>query len=160
MTSEPSFLAHIFPPLKHSYRRSKFFFPWASWTVNATVLCTSSWRLLSSITKVPIYITMARLAPLRFTKATIASRRNLQHLGIPDGRDVLAIYLLWRKQRSLRAPSSLSSTMRCEVDHDEIDRSESELPATVLCSSIVRVDLLHVGAQFEGCGGALLGVGV
>jgi hypothetical protein len=101
-----------------------------------------------------------RTAPLRSTKAAIASRRNLQHLGIPDGRDVLAIYLLWRKQRSLRAPSSLSSTMRCEVDHDEIDRSESEQPATVLCSSIVRVDLLHVGAQFEGCGGALLGVGV
>ena len=101
-----------------------------------------------------------RTAPLRFTKAAIASRRNLQHLGIPDGRDVLAIYLLWRKQRSLRAPSSLSSTMRCEVDHDEIDRSESEQPATVLCSSIVRIDLLHVGAQFEGCGGALLGVGV
>ena len=101
-----------------------------------------------------------RTAPLRSTKAAIASRRNLQHLGIPDGRDVLAIYLLWRKQRSLRAPSSLSSTMRCEVDHDEIDRSESEQPATVPCSSIVRVDLLHVGAQFEGCGGALLGVGV
>ena len=100
-----------------------------------------------------------RTAPLRSTKAAIASRRNLQHLGIPDGRDVLAIYLLWRKQRSLRAPSSLS-TMRCEVDHDEINRSESEQPATVLCSSIVRVDLLHVGAQFEGCGGALLGVGV
>lgn len=104
---------------------------------------------------------MARLAPLRSTKAAIASRRNLRHLGIPNGRDVLAIYLRWRKQRSLRAPASLSSTMRCEVDHDEIDRqSESEQPATVLCSSIVRVDLLHVGAQFEGCGGALLGVGV
>jgi hypothetical protein len=102
-----------------------------------------------------------RTAPLRSTKAANASRRNLQHLGIPDGRDVLAIYLLWRKQRSLRAPSSLPSTMRCEMDHDEIDRSESEQPAmVVLCSSIVRVDLLHVGAQFEGCGGALLGVGV
>ena len=102
-----------------------------------------------------------RTAPLRSTKAAIASRRNLQHLGIPDGRDVLAIYLLWRKQRSLRASVSLSSTIRCEVDHDEIDRrSESEQPATVPCSSIVRVDLLYVGAQFEGCGGALLGVGV
>lgn len=102
-----------------------------------------------------------RTAPLRSTKAAIASRRNLQYLGIPDGRDVLAIYLLWRKQRSLRASVSLSSTIRCEVDHDEIDRrSESEQPATVPCSSIVRVDLLHVGAQFEGCGGALPGVGV
>ena len=99
-----------------------------------------------------------RIAPLRSTKAAIASRRSLQNLGIPDGRDVLAIYLLWRKQR---APTSLSSTMRCEVDHDELDRRpESEQPATVPCSSIIRVDLLHVGAQFEGCGGALLGVGV
>ncbi|KAF2259737.1 hypothetical protein CC78DRAFT_548059 [Lojkania enalia] len=104
---------------------------------------------------------MARIAPLPGKRPP---RPSLARIGIPDGRDVLAVYLWWVKQRYYRAAGLVERTTRNNSDSgpDSEDVAEEESVRSVfgqedreLGSEAVgtRVEMKRVGFDVFGVGG-------
>ncbi|KAF1957030.1 hypothetical protein CC80DRAFT_547744 [Byssothecium circinans] len=87
------------------------------------------------------------------------SRSSLRHIGIPDGTDVLAVYLWWARQRRFRAHLELrgprpevASSVRSVLGAD--DEREPLSPVLPIARSNFQLreasfDLRGVGSQFE-----------
>jgi hypothetical protein len=79
-------------------------------------------------------------------------RASLRHVGVPNGRDVLAVYFWWTKQAGLK--SDVASSIRSILGLDEQREREWEMridrPIKMRferCAA--RFDLLGVGGQFN-----------
>jgi hypothetical protein len=90
-------------------------------------------------------------------RVKLPSRRSLVHIGIPNHRDALAVYFRWVRQRYYRAhavtaykgaPTASSTDIPYPV-LDEQDFATSAMDIEFDAESM-RVDLLGVGAMFEG----------
>ncbi|KAF2243796.1 hypothetical protein BU26DRAFT_523380 [Trematosphaeria pertusa] len=98
---------------------------------------------------------MARVAPLHSLAFKRPPRPSLRHIGIPDGGDVLAVYLSWIKQRRSRAqietaPSlAIASSVRSVVGADEEREPLSPVVAAPFERWSTGFDLRGVGGQFD-----------
>jgi hypothetical protein len=100
------------------------------------------------------------LTGLLSARVKLPSRRSLAHIGIPNHRDALAVYFRWVRQRYYRAhavmeyeaaPSAVSTDISYSVldVYDERDFVTSAMDIQFDAERL-RVDLLSVGAMFEG----------
>ncbi|KAF2193736.1 hypothetical protein K469DRAFT_712542, partial [Zopfia rhizophila CBS 207.26] len=94
---------------------------------------------------------MARIAPLhQALSVKLPKRASLRHIGVPEGKDALAIYLMWLKQRSLspNKASGTASSVRSSMESDEEMPPVSPRLATRFEEKTASVDLMFVGSQF------------
>lgn len=79
-------------------------------------------------------------------------RASLRHMGIPDGRDVLAVYMWWVKQRYYRArkemgvESEIATSVRSTIGDWEPLVPQSPAIKPELYSGL---EFLGVGGQFD-----------
>ena len=86
------------------------------------------------------------------------SRRSLASIGIPDHRDVLAVYMRWVRQRYYRAqdvmrqeaaPVVASTPDSCDGEADEEQDVTAPQSSLQFDAERLGVDLLGTGSRFE-----------
>ncbi|KAL1801674.1 hypothetical protein ACET3X_002016 [Alternaria dauci] len=100
---------------------------------------------------------MSRNAHLYAVKLT--SRRSLVSIGIPNHRDVLAVYFHWVRQRYYRAHNvmrdELAPSVKSVASSCDVSDGDDECDFATPCVRFQRdtetpgIDLLNIGAEFE-----------
>ncbi|KAF2706184.1 hypothetical protein K504DRAFT_505143 [Pleomassaria siparia CBS 279.74] len=98
---------------------------------------------------------MARIAPLRLPKRP--ARTSLRHVGIPGGRDLLAVYFWWVRQRYYRAQTEMgdapleaaTSVRTTEGDWEPLVPLPPPVKPALEDDLAARMDFQGLGAQFE-----------
>lgn len=95
------------------------------------------------------------------------SRRTLASIGIPDQRDVLAIYLRWARQRYYRVHDAMhqeapSSAVCTRSPDDALDvhlggDPANPLPSLQFDAQSLNTDLLGMGSGLDGLDASVLG---
>ncbi|KAF2689838.1 hypothetical protein K458DRAFT_289560, partial [Lentithecium fluviatile CBS 122367] len=78
-------------------------------------------------------------------------RPSLRRIGVPDGRDILAVYLWWTKQRRYRAEPAIeiASSVQSVFDAREEREPVSPLVQMAFERRSMGGDLFGVGGQFD-----------